>query len=363
MATSHAEPTYRVIQWATGKVGRQAIRYFVENPAFDLVGVLVTNPAKVGKDAGELADLPDTGVIATDDIDAIIALDADCVHFAPRGTLPDLDTVCRLLRSGKNVVTPMGPFFRTERTGEYLDTIEAACQAGGTSFHGSGLHPGYASDLLPLTLIRLMSRIERIHVYETVNFFAHPSNYIPALGFGRAPDDVLANPSRSPDTHHIYAQSMEMIAQTLGATITDITTTLELATATKDIPYPGGVVEAGTVAGQHYEWTAWADGAPLITFHGFWTMGDDIEPRFDCGDDSSYRVVIEGDPGLDLSLSRGIRSNDQDGNGALPWTGYIGANAIPDVCDAPPGVITHLELGIVRPRGLVRPASAPAVVR
>ncbi|PBC40973.1 hypothetical protein CJ178_04615 [Rhodococcus sp. ACPA4] len=357
MTTSQAAPTYRVIQWATGKVGRQSIRHFVENSAFELVGVLVTNPNKVGKDAGELAGLPDTGVIATDDVNAIVALDADCVHFAPQGTLPDLEMVCRLLRSGKNVVTPLGPFFRTERTREYLDTIEAAGQEGGTSFHGSGLHPGYMSDLLPLTLIRLMSRIDRIHVYETVNFLAYPSNYIPAMGFGRAPDDVLANPSRSADTHHIYAQSMEMIAHTLGATITDITTTLELATATADIAYPGGLVEAGTVAGQHYEWTAWADGAPLITFHGFWIMGDAIEPRWDCGDDTGYRVVIEGDPGLELNISRGGINNDQDDSGALPWTGYIGANAIPDVCDAPPGVITHLELGVVRPRGLVRPGS------
>ncbi len=64
-----SERTYRVIQWATGVVGQAALRHFIENPAFELAGVLVYNPDKVGKDAGELVGLPPTGVIATDDVE------------------------------------------------------------------------------------------------------------------------------------------------------------------------------------------------------------------------------------------------------------------------------------------------------
>jgi len=73
--------------------------------------VLVTNPEKVGKDAGEIVGLPPTGVIATNDIEKVIVLDADCVLFA--GIVKDLDMYCRLLRSGKNVISPAGPFFPT----------------------------------------------------------------------------------------------------------------------------------------------------------------------------------------------------------------------------------------------------------
>src|SRR5579864_8806137 len=79
---SMPEQTYRVIQWATGKVGQVAIRHFAASPAFELVGVLVTNPAKVGKDAGEIAGIAPTGVLATDSVEAIVALNADCVHYA-----------------------------------------------------------------------------------------------------------------------------------------------------------------------------------------------------------------------------------------------------------------------------------------
>jgi hypothetical protein len=70
------QPTYRVIQWATGVVGKAALTHFIENPVIELVGVCVTNPNKVGKDAGDLVGLPATGVFATDDVEALIALEA-----------------------------------------------------------------------------------------------------------------------------------------------------------------------------------------------------------------------------------------------------------------------------------------------
>lgn len=339
---------YRVIQWATGRVGQTAIRHFIENPTYELVGVLVTNKDKVGKDAGEIAGLSvATGVIATDDVDKIIALDADCVHFAP--LVQDIDMVCRLLRSGKNVVSPLGPFYPTERYRNELEPIAAACRDGRASFHGSGIHPGFAGDLLPLTLTRLMNRIDRIHLYEVVDHLANPSKYIEFMGFGRDPADLLANPCRSPDAPYIFAQSMNMVVEGLDKKIEDVTSTLELATAKRDIVYRGGVIRAGTVAGQHYEWSAWTDGAPLITYHCFWTMGhEDIEPKWNCGN-SGYRVEIEGDPPLKLTLSGGV-----GGYPALVWTAMAGVNVIPKVCDSPPGVLTHLDLGVVRPLGLVR---------
>ena len=345
-----AKKSYRVIQWATGKVGKVAIRHFVDNPVFELAGVYVTDPEKVGKDAGEIASTPTTGVLATNDVEALVALDADCVHFAP--LVEDIDLVCRLLRSGKNVVTPLGPFHPTDRYRASLEKIGAACLEGGTSFHGSGIHPGFAGDLLPLTLTRLMDRIDCIHVYEIIDHLANPSKYIEFMGFGRAPADVLANPGRDPNAHLIFAQSMAMVVEALGMTIEDVTSTLELATATGDIAYPGGVVAEGTVAGQHYEWTAWCDGKPLIVYHCFWKMGDSIEPGWDCGP-SGYRIRLEGHPALNLTLS-GVGANGEPIYPGLSLTALLGVNVIPDVCDAQPGIVTHFDLGVVKPRGLVR---------
>lgn len=334
---------YRVVQWATGNIGKASIRHLVENPAMDLVGVLVTDLEKVGKDVGDIAGIPATGLAATDDKDAIVALDADCVHFAP--LVPDVDMVCRLLRSGKNVVSPLGPFYPTERCRPDVEKIEAACREGGVSFHGSGIHPGFAGDILPLTLARLTGRIDRVRVYELVDFLAHPSPWMARMGFGRDPEDLAANPSRSPDAIDHFAQSMAMIAEAHGKTIDGTTSETTFAVATKDIAHPNGAIPAGTVAGQHYEWTALVDGRPFITFHTVWTVGrEDMEPNWDFGP-GHYRVAIDGEASLEMTL-------DAPRSGPS-WTAFAGLTAIPDVCAADPGFVTHLDLGVVRPRGVV----------
>jgi hypothetical protein len=350
------EKTYRVIQWCTGVVGQASLKHFIENPIIDLVGVLVTNPAKVGKDAGELVGLPPTGVIATDDVEQVIALDADGVLFAPIRT--DVDLICRLLRSGKNVASVAGPF-SPQHYPEQFEKIEAACRDGGTSYHPCGVHPGFSGDIFPLTLARLMNRVDHIQVYEFIDKLRNPMIYTEVMGFGRDPDELLAKPSRSPEAPYAFAASMAMVAEGLGKTIEKVTTDLEVAKATKDIPYsvgvglpPSGVIRQGTVAGQHYAWTAWADGKPLITYHFYWTMGEDVEPKWDI--DSRYQVVIEGDPPLEARL---MARPDADGVRpflGLPWTGLLGATALPAVCEARPGLVTHIELGVVQPHGLVR---------
>ncbi|MGD1110494.1 MAG: dihydrodipicolinate reductase, partial [Mycobacterium sp.] len=120
---SPAEKKYRVIQWGIGNVGTIGIRHFAHNPAYEVVGVLCNRPEKVGKDAGELAGVAPIGVLATDDKDAIEALDADCVFYAPLWSDPD--EVCRLLRQGKNVVASGGAWwYRTEHSAADIDKIE-----------------------------------------------------------------------------------------------------------------------------------------------------------------------------------------------------------------------------------------------
>jgi hypothetical protein len=353
-----SEKTYRVIQWCTGVVGQASLKHFIENPIYELVGVLVTNPAKVGKDAGELVGLPPTtGVLATNDIEALIALEADGVHFAPIVT--DVDLICRLLRSGKNVASVAGPFAR-QHYPEQFAKIDAACREGGSSYHACGVHPGFSGDILPLTLTRLMNRIDHIQVTEFIDKIRNPMVDTEMMGFGRDPDELLAKPSRSPEAPYAFAQSMAMVAEGVGKTIEKVTTRLEVAKATQDIPYSlgiglpdTGVVRKGTVAGQHYEWTAWSDGKPLITYHFYWTMGEHVEPKWDL--DSRYQVVIEGDPALECRLMAAPGPDGVRPFLGLPWTGLLGATAMAAVCDAEPGVVGHIELGVVQPHGMVRP--------
>jgi hypothetical protein len=346
-----SEKSYRVIQWATGTVGKVSLRHFIENPAFELVGVLVTNPEKVGKDAGEIVGLPATGVLCTDDVEAIVALEADCVHFAPM--LPDIDMVCRLLRSGKNVVAMMGPFYPGKHNQADVDRIEAACSEGGVSFHGTGIHPGYVGDILPFTLTRLMDRIDRIQVFEIADKLVSPSVYIDFMGFGLEPEVLRSRPNCMTGAMDVFGESIAFVVEGLGKTIEKLTETHEIATAKDDIPYSGGVIKAGTVAGQHWEWTAWVDGKALAVYHLYYKMGDEMEPAWNLGT-SRHRILLEGNPNLELTLEAG---KDPDGTRpflGIIWTALLGCTALPAVCDAAPGYVTHFDLGVVKPRGLVR---------
>ena len=140
---------------------------FTDLKNLDLVGVYVTNPEKVGKDAGDLVGLPKTGVLATNDEEAILAMDADCVLFAPSMMTPPIDMVCKLLASGKNVISPAGPFLPNKFIPDDAARVEEACRQGNSSFHGCGIHPGFAGDILPITIPEtLIASVDDIPLME-----------------------------------------------------------------------------------------------------------------------------------------------------------------------------------------------------
>src|SRR4029079_717557 len=96
----------RVVQWSTGNVGRQALAAVLDHPDLELVGLFAFGADKVGRDVGELSGRASTGVVATDDVDALVALAPDCVVYTP--AFGDDDIVVRFLEAGINVVTTSG---------------------------------------------------------------------------------------------------------------------------------------------------------------------------------------------------------------------------------------------------------------
>src|SRR3954471_6236282 len=93
---------FRVVQWTTGNVGERSVIAVLANPALELVGCYAWSSDKVGRDVGELCGVAPAGVTATDDVDALLALQPDCVIYNPKW--PDVDTLVRILAAGINVV-------------------------------------------------------------------------------------------------------------------------------------------------------------------------------------------------------------------------------------------------------------------
>ena len=170
--------TKRVVVWGTGFVGKMIVPEVLEHPEFELVGVGVSNPAKVGLDAGEICGLPQpVGIIATDDVDALIALKPDAlVHYGPTAAKADanIDVIGRFLRAGIDVCsTAMTPWVWPKmhlNPPNWIEPITAACEAGGSSCFTTGIDPGFANNLFPMTLMGLCSKVRRVRASELLDY-------------------------------------------------------------------------------------------------------------------------------------------------------------------------------------------------
>jgi len=357
---SERRGTYRVIQWATGTIGKYAIRAIAEDPKLELAAVWVHSADKVGKDAGEIAGIAPLGVRATGDVDEILALDADCVHYAPLRS--DLDEICRILESGKNVVTPTGYVFLKDS--KVIDRLEESCRKGGVSIHGTGIHPGFAGDRLPVMLSALCGKVDKISVYEVANFSQmgeSPEMVFGQLGFGMPADEARKTPPALLGVMSgIFRESMEMIAAALGFEIETFSTAHEVALATRDVEIAAGTIRKGCVAGQHFEYTALIAGEPVIVLQTYWKMDDELEPNWEHTADLRYTVIIEGDPSLKCTLETASTYSGRPVEEVHPGELGIllatlnGTNSIPTVCDAKPGFRTSLDLPLIRGTDVLR---------
>ena len=164
----------RVIQWATGSVGRHAVAAVHDHPDLELVGALAYSDAKAGRDVGDICGIGPIGVTATTDPAEIVALHADCVLYMPQGEMNPmgaLDDICLLLASGKNVVSTAvtGLIYPRSLGRRVVERLDAACADGQTSFHATGIEPGWAAEVLPLTMSGLFRRIDTLLVQELMD--------------------------------------------------------------------------------------------------------------------------------------------------------------------------------------------------
>ena len=190
--------------------------------------------------------IPALGVTATRSVDEIIALDADVVNYAP--LYADIADLARILRSGKNVVTPVGFVYPKALDQAVQDELAQACAEGGSSLFGAGIHPGFSGDLLPMVASRLCTRIDKVTVQEVADLAPHPSHKMnfEGLGFGRDPDEARADHSpliRTMET--IFRESMLLLADGLGVTVDEMTTEFDVAVAKRDLEVRSGAHPQG----------------------------------------------------------------------------------------------------------------------
>ncbi len=347
---------YDVIQWSTGNVGAFALRCIVNHPELRLAGVVAHGASKVGKDAGELCGLPATGIKATNDIDAILASSADCVCYTATADVRPFDAVedvCRILEAGKNVVSSsIVPLVHPLTLGpEIKAQITAACEKGGASFFTSGIDPGFANDVLPLTLSGLCERWEEIRILEVINYatYDQPEVLFETMGFGKAMDHVpllLAPGMLSMG----WGGTIRLLADGLGVELDEISQEFERLPATKEIRIGDHVVEPGTMAALRFEVRGVVGGKSALVVEHVTRLDDDLAPDWPTGN-GSYRVLIKGVPAMQCEFEFQDEHGDHAVGGVLLTATRI-VNAIPAVVAAPPGMLTSLDLPLITGKGL-----------
>lgn len=343
----------KVIQWSSGNVGRHAVAAVSRRPGMKLVGMYVYSPEKSGRDAGEIAGIGPIGVKATSDVERILRMKADVVVHSPLPSLvygddpdADVDMFCRLLASGKNVITTVGYLNPRVHGRAVVRRIERACSAGNSTFHSTGLNPGWMGDLLPLTMSALSNRIDEVHVLEISNFQHYPSPEImfDMMGFGKTPARFRRDAARySHWLTSLFRESVQLVADGLGLELDAIKSRTRRVLAERDLQTAAGTVAAGTIAGQHWEWSGQVGRRKVIRHETVWRMHDSVAPDWPTG---NHAVSIRGEPNMRL----GMRPDWIDGG--LISTAMHAVNAIPHVCAAPAGIRTLLDLPRITGRGL-----------
>jgi len=345
----------RVVQWTTGNVGKESVKAIVANPDLELVGCYAWSKDKAGMDVGELVGIDRLGVVATNDVEALLALKPDCVVYNPMW--PSIDELIRILEAGVNVVTTAA-FINGRRLGEDRDRLVKACAQGRSSLMGTGVSPGFA-ELIAITVAGMSSRIDKITVSETADstFYDSPDTERP-VGFGHPIDHPDLN-DMARDGTAVFGEAVAMVADALGVALDEIVCESEFAKTTQDVEMASWTIPAGCVAGVAASWQGRVGGRTIIDLNVRWKKGSTLEPEWVIEKDG-WVITVDGLPSATATLDF-FPPPDFEAETIEDFmtighiiTAVPALNAIPAVIAAPPGIVTYSDFGFPMPRGWVR---------
>lgn len=344
---------YKLMVWGPGHMGALCIWEITQNPALELVGVRCYSDSKNGLDAGELIGLPPLGVTLSNDVDALLNIDCDCIVYTAHdeGTYHTDAEILRLLAAGKNVVTPL-PYQNAHlfRDAAFLAQLDAACLEGGSVFHAGGIDPDLISDRILLGLTGACADVKSVRLQEHWDCSQANPGPLKYVGFGTKPEDAR----KVEVTQKIAANFTWSIVRTaekvLGVRYDRVEESHDYVPTPVDLelPFP---IPAGTVGRITHRMQGFVDAKgpqPFFSIEYHWVIGPSMRPEgFQPG--QYYLASIEGRPSLRMALDiKTTLAEDaprtyQLGNMSVEPS-YVATlvpclQAIPHVCAAAPGVL------------------------
>ncbi|CAM5432734.1 Dihydrodipicolinate reductase OS=Streptomyces alboniger OX=132473 GN=CP975_30725 PE=4 SV=1 [Streptomyces alboniger] len=342
------------VVWGTGNVGRAAVRAVEAHPALELTAVLVHSPAKVGRDAGELAGLGRLlGVAATDDVAAVLAAGPRAVVYAASGDLrPDeaLADVVRAVRAGAVVVTPsLYPLYdQRGAPPEFRDPVLAAVAEGGGALFASGVDPGWGNDVLPLLISGLGSTIDAVRCQEIFDYTTYDQEESVRHLIGMGHPMEYEPPMLAPSVPTmVWGGQLRLMARALGAELDEIRETLDRRALDETVrTRTMGEFAAGTQGAVRFEVRGLVGGEPRIVIEHVTRIHPSCAPDWPVppgGGDGAHRVVIEGRPRIEVTVEAGDEGENRSAGGNATAVGRL-VNAVDWLVAAGPGLYDALDV-------------------
>ena len=344
----------RVAVWGTGNVGRPAIRAVMAHRELELVAVVVANPDKVGRDAGELAGIEPVGVYATADWQTLLR-DArlDAVVYTANADTRGPEAFMELLaclEAGVNVVsTAFYPLlYPACGLPEAVAPVAAACSNGDCSVFVSGVDPGWALDILPMLASGVVSDIREVRIQEIFNYglYDQPEVVRNVIGFGNSMEQLPLMLEEF-SLKMVWEPMLRILAEALDYKLDSIETMVERRALERSVEVPGmGRFDQGTQGAFRFEVRGVRNHETRFVVEHITRIDDDCAPDWPYPPQGQgcHQVLISGNPDLTVSVhGHDAVEPGPAGGGNCSAANRI-VNAIVAVCEAAPGILSPLDL-------------------
>jgi hypothetical protein len=323
----------RVVQFGVGPIGASIARLMRSKESIEIVGAIDHDPAKAGRDLGEVAGAKDApwGVTVSPDAGAALSKPVDVVMHTTGSYLAGvMDELLACLSAGCCVVSTCEELAYPLRKHPDLSAqLDAAAKDEGVALVGTGVNPGFVMDKLVLVLSSAAQRVDSARAVRIVDASKRRLPLQKKIGAGMTPDEFRAQVAAGVIKHHGLPESVAMVADGLGFAIDDISETIEPVIAQERVQTEFLAVEPGQVAGVHQIARGTAKGEEKIFMELQIYVG---------AKNPSDSIELRGEPNLSLAIRGGT-------HGDLA-TAAVAVNSIPAILAAPAGLRTVRDLPV-----------------
>jgi len=308
----------------------------------ELVGAIDKDPAKVGRDLGEVVGASDApwGVKIYHNAEEVLSQAADIVmHTTSSSLVKVADQLIECLKAGSCVVSTCEELSYPYRTHpELADQLDKEARDWGVALVGTGVNPGFVMDKLLITLAAVSQRIEHAKALRIVDASKRRLPLQKKIGAGMSVEEFRAKVAEGTIKHVGLPESVAMVADALGLPVDQITETIEPKVATERVQSEFLTVEPGQAAGVHQIARGLDGGKELIYMELQMYVG---------AKDPADTVTLTGHPNISLTIPGGSHGDIA--------TASVAVNSIPVILDAPAGLRTAKDL----PIGFFSPNAKP----